>query len=617
MLKHWPTADTPILTFERPNKALQNLLDAECRIPRGPIWLFKIQGDGIAHLVTGRSVRPGSQYVIVSSETLEANGPLFASCAIACEGVFAVSLDLPSALTNEDSVKLIELGLQVCRTIKIAPAGLFARNWDGEGNSEWLTTESPAFSIVHDHPVDGYEVRLNDHPAVPLEGVKAGYPQFIRISPLPPGRHQLSVRAFQVAASSGLAAQAFTRDTEGAISLVVRDPEPWTPGTTLYSGLVVTVDPPDPTLEIMWEDECDITILGPEHRQVSCQISLQAKDGRSLLDEKLGPLELPLSARDWRQKWSQFIANDGRAWKYLEASSGLLTINGDELGQFNLRLERETKPVRWVCKDSNHRALVRLIDDTGNEEQRELAFYSFDRPLLASTLEDAASLEGKVTTDAGGLYVASNGGHVDSLVASSGNVAGGLQGLLIEPAGITADLNAFPDIVRVLGYWARARLAGPLSGYRRAYLVKRVTTHLLGNIFGPRWEAAETALLRQPDSAGLLQVLQQTIGGSSGFSIVVGNHLHEIASVDRLDVERFSRFATRYNVCTDATLCEFSLCFAATPWVALERYQDRFPALLSAAKDHQALLRAARMIAIWAMSREQSRDHAYAPRWPW
>lgn len=616
-LKNWPTADGPVLSFERTNKALQNLLDAECRIPRGPIWLFKLQRDGIAHLVEGQSVRPGSRYVVVRSKTFDANAGLFSPCTLTCEGMSAATLDLPDTLTNEDTAKLTALGLRVCRTIRIAPAGLFARNWDGEGNSEWLTTESPSFSIVHDHPVDGYEVRLNDEPGVPLEGIKAGYPQFIRIAPLPPGRHRLSVRAFRVGASSALASNAFTRDTEGTIALVVRDPQPWTPGTTLHSGLTVTADPPDPTLEAIWEGEWDLTILGPEHRQVTCQISLKAKDGRILLDERLGPFELPVLPKDWRQKWSQFISNEGRAWKYLEASSGALTINGDEIGQFTFRLEQETKPIRWICRDRNHRALVRLIDDTGSEIQHELAYYSFDRPLDASPLEDAAALAGMVASGAGGLYVAKGGNHIDHLVASSGNVDGGLQGLLIEPPGVEVDLNAFPDVIRVLGHWASARLAGPLSGYRRAHIVKRVTTHLFGNIFGPRWETAETALLRQPDSAGLLQVLQQMIGGKSGFSFVVANHLQEIASVDRLDIDRFANFAARYNICNDTALCEFALCFAATPWVALDRYGERFSPLLNASKDRQALFRAARMVAIWAMSREETRAHPYVPRWSW
>jgi hypothetical protein len=616
-LKQWPALNAPVLTFERPNKALQNLLDAECRIPRGPIWLFKLQRDGIAHLVEGLSVRPGSRYIVVSNNAIECDDALWHPCSLTCEGMFAVGLDLPPTLTNEDSAKFVKLGLQVCHTIRVAPAGLFARNWDGEGSSEWLTTESPAFSIVHDHPVDGYEIRLNDDPGVALEGAKAGYPQFIRVSPLPPGRHKLSVRAFRVGSSSAMAAQAFTRDTEGTIALVVRDPEPWTPGTTLYSGLAVRADPPDPTLDILWEGECDLTILGPAHRQVSLQIALHGRDGRSLLDEKLGPFELPLLPKDWRQRWSQFVGNDGRAWKYLEASSGLLTINGDELGQFNLRLERETRPIRWVCRDSNHRALVRLIDDTGSEEQRELSFYPFDHPLTASPLEDEASLTGMVANGAGGLYVAKNTEHVDHLVASSGNVAGGLQGLLTEPPNISADLNQFPDVIRVLGYWASARLAGPLSGLRRGHVVNRVTTKLLGNIFGPRWEAAETALIRQPDSADLLQVLQQTIGGKSGFSVAVANHFNEIASVDRLNCERFSQLASRYHICADAALCEFALCFAATPWIAVRRYQERFAGLLSTAKDHQILLRAARMVAIWATGRDQTRAHAFAPRWSW
>jgi hypothetical protein len=616
-LKSWPSSDEAVLTFERPNKALQNLLDAECRISPGPIWLFKLQRDGIAHLIEGLSVRPGSQYVLVSSGRQFEQQGLCASCAISCEGMVAATLSLPDALTNEDVSKLVAMGLQVCRTIKVAPVGLFARNWDGEGNSEWLTTESPSFSIVHDHPVDGYEVRLDDAAGILLDGARAGDPQFIRLSPMPPGRHKLAVRAFRVGGPSAIAAQAFTRETEGAIALVVRDPTPWMPGTTLHSGLAVTCDPPDPTLEMMWEGDCDLAILGPEHRQVSCQVSLKARDGQSVLSQEIGPINLPLSPNDWHRKWSQFVGSDTRAWKYLEASSGTLTINGEELGQFSIRLERESKPVRWLCRNTNHRTVMRLIDDTGNEGQRELAFYSFAQPLVASPLVDDASLSGMVLEAGGGLYIAKNGQHSDQLVGSSGNVAGGFQGLLIEPGPITLNLDQFPEAIRTLGQWATARLAGPFSGNRRAYVVRRATTHLLGNLLGPRWETAESTLLNQPSSAGSLQVLQQAIGGKSGFSLVVAQHLHEIASVDRIDTDWFARTAARYLVSTDAQLCEFCLCFAGMPWVALSRYGDKFSELLNAAKDHQALLRSARMVAAWAMTREQARAYSYAPRWSW
>ena len=186
-LKQWPTSDAPVITFERPNTAMQNLLDAECRIPRGPTWLFKLQRDGLAHLVEGLSVRPGSRYVIVSNNRLSLDDDLCSPCTLNCDGIAAALLNLPATRTNEETGKLIAMGLQVCRTIRIAPVGLFARNWDGEGHSEWLTTESPSFSIVHDHPVDGYEVRLNDSPSISLEGIRAGHPQFIKISPLLPG----------------------------------------------------------------------------------------------------------------------------------------------------------------------------------------------------------------------------------------------------------------------------------------------------------------------------------------------------------------------------------------------------------------------------------------------
>ena len=58
------------------------------------------------------------------------------------------------------TAQLTTLGLQVARTIDVWPAGLPGRNWDGEGRSEWLTTETPCFGIAYDHPVDGFDFHL-------------------------------------------------------------------------------------------------------------------------------------------------------------------------------------------------------------------------------------------------------------------------------------------------------------------------------------------------------------------------------------------------------------------------------------------------------------------------
>jgi hypothetical protein len=51
-----------------------------------------------------------------------------------------------------------------------------------------------------------------------------------------------------------------------------------------------------------------------------------------------------------RTGFSQFTSVEKRGWTYLEAGSGSLCIKEDELGEFTLRLERNVKPLRWVCR---------------------------------------------------------------------------------------------------------------------------------------------------------------------------------------------------------------------------------------------------------------------------
>jgi len=50
---------------------------------------------------------------------------------------------------------------------------------------------------------------------------------------------------------------------EGVVTLEVREPEPWVPGTTLHAGLAITLDPCDPSLDTFWEGNIGVSILGP------------------------------------------------------------------------------------------------------------------------------------------------------------------------------------------------------------------------------------------------------------------------------------------------------------------------------------------------------------------
>ena len=238
VIKSWPGVGIPLVKFERPNETLDHYLDSEARLSSGPVWLFRIGADGLAREIAGRIVRPGRKYIVLCDPELLADDPLLTQCELECNGISAGLLSAPLTFSPEEIKRLQQFGFHVARTVRVWPAGLAGRAWDGEGHSEWLTTEAPCFGIVHDHPLDSYSLRLNNGPETMIEARQVGSPVFVRISPLPAGTHTLSIkpRRDPGGPSSTVA--------EGIVTLEVREPEPWIPGTTLHPGLVISVDPP-------------------------------------------------------------------------------------------------------------------------------------------------------------------------------------------------------------------------------------------------------------------------------------------------------------------------------------------------------------------------------------
>ena len=334
---------------------------------------------------------------------------------------------MPDILSADNMNWLQQLGLQVSRTVSIWPAGVCGRGWDGEGHSEWLTTESPCFGLVHDHPLDVYSLRLDNGAETLIEVGAVGRPVFVKLPPLRAGKHTLSVKARRNEQTSATSA------ADGVVTLEVREPEPWIPGTTSHPGLAVSLDPQDPCLDTFWEGNVRVSVLGPAGHHVTCSISLATASGKELLSEQIGTFELPVTPGEWLKKFMQFAKDEHWAWAYLEAASGRFLIRGDELGEYVLRLERDIKPVRWVCRTMNRATTVRLIDDTGRDDAATCRFFSFRRPAESVSLDAETVLGGFQIPSPGGLFEARHGEILDTIIVSLPQIEGGLKGLVIEP----------------------------------------------------------------------------------------------------------------------------------------------------------------------------------------
>jgi hypothetical protein len=616
VLKSWPGADTPLVAFERPNRILDHLVGSEARISKGSVWLFRINADGLAHEIVGRIVRPNQKYVLLIEATLPRGHPMLVECTLDCDGINAGILTIPDSVTSEDMKSLHELGLQVARTVRIWPAGLSGRGWDGEGYSEWLTTESPCFGIVHDHPLDRYSLRLDHGAETLIDAGSVKFPVFVRIPPLPVGRHTLAVKAQRGANAYPVPT---SPPAEGIVILEVREPEPWTPGTTSHAGLAVTFDPYEPSLDTFWEGEASVSVLGPEGHNVTCAITLTDAKGAEILSEPIGTFNLPITSADWSKKFSQFVRDERRAWAYLEAASGRFVIRGEELGVYALRLERDIKPVRWVCRSVHRLTTVRLIDDTGGDDLATCRFFSLRSPAGAIEVDTAAVLKGFTVQSPGGLFVAQHGEFFDAIIVSAPQIEKSLQALGIETDLRALDSESFPvqQVLDLLRLWRHARVVGPLAGIRRGHVIARLANRLYARLCGSKWAEAEAAFISNPKSSFALQQLERSVGGSPGFPVILRRDHERMEAGTGPGTRWYAEIAERYEGCLAKSLCEFALKLASQPDQLLALPRAEFECLLSQLDANTALLRGARLLALLAAANDQKATANTLPRWQW
>jgi hypothetical protein len=611
-MKSWPQSDAPIITFERQNAVLENILRGECRFAKGPVWVFRIGNDGLAREITGGTVRPGQQYVLVSREPLKTDIGFVTPTEIECEGADGMTVVMPDAVGPDETAELHRLGLQVARSIRVWPAGLCIRNWDGEGHGDWLSTEAPCFGIAHDYAVDEYYVRLNNEPETLIEGTRAGQPIFVQLQTLPPGLHKLSVRARRIGLQIGPQA---LRDLEGRVELKVRDPTPWKPGTTSHSGLAVSVDPPDPSLDAFWEGNVRLSVLGPEGRDVGCSITLMGRDGTPVLSQEIGRFDLPVSDSNWTQRFRHFANDEARAWKYMEATTGRFIVKGEELGEYSLNLERDSKPVRWICRTAQHATHVRLVDDTDEEQAAEAQFFPLKQPGIPRQLDSTSVMAGVIAEEPGGLFLASQGEHQDALIVSSTRGAVDFHDLLVEPElnGLTLDITRLLTLIEL---WRQSRLAGPLAEIRREHVTRRLVGRLYEALCGSRWAQAEEAFFRDPQTKDF-QRLERAIEARASFPVVLRRDHTKMAQGTSIGTRWFGDVSDRYDVCHDAALSAFALRLASSPFALDATYDKNVAPLVTSIQKNPILMRGARFVALLSIAADDNLPTSNLPRWVW
>ena len=592
-LRRWPTADVPLIRFERANPLMDHLLESEYRLTGGSLWLFRIGNDGIARHIASSTARPDNQYIVVTTGSMPSDLPGLNSCTLACEGVHAFRLTVPRKVPIDATARLRELGINVARTIRVWPAGLPGRGWDGDGSTEWLTTESPCFGIAPDHSLDALSFRLDDESEQVVATDPLGGPTFVRLPPLAAGTHLLTVEAHR---SPALDDAVTTPPAKGFARLAVREPEPWTPGVASHPGLIVTCDPFDASLDVLWRNQLNLSVIGPEGFAVRVHLRLHSSDGREVLSDLVDDsMAIPITPDAWRRAFAHFLDNETRAWKYLEAASCTLEIIGDSLGTCALSFDHDPLPLRWALTSRQRQTFVHLVDDTGQHDSAPNSqFFSMERPLNGVPLDAQTARTGFAVAPPGGLFLSRHPPFDDAAVVSAPPAR-------LEDLGIDPDVHvpAGPPAVRqasaLLRLWQNARQAGFLVDVRRQQVTRRILDAIFRSICGANWARAEKEFAERPSSPDSLEALLNLVDRHTRFGQFLAKQ-GDVAENDAIAAARFTAEAGRLRVSQDPHLSQFALRFAARrDDVLTEPLFDDSVAQLVA---NPALLRGARLMSL-------------------
>jgi len=594
VLREWPDPERPLINFEKPNGTVAHLLQTECRMEQGPHWLFRIGRDGIARGITSRIVRPGYEYIIASmSPSIELIEGM-KSCAVNCPNIHAIRFNVPQELSNAHEHWIKEKGFELARTIRVWPTGFPGRRWDGEGKSEWLTTERPCIGIVSDHHVETYQISLDGKECLVVNAGEPGTPTFLQLSELQPGRHFLTIRAQQLNATSNRPPL-----HEGYLELRVREPEPWMPGSTSHSGLIVSVDPHDAALNTFWENDCALSVFGPPSRRVTPYVVLQSAGEEEIFHGQVcGPLELPITPAIWEKRFSDFLRREKCEWEFLEASLGKLILDGGDLGRYVVRFEHEVRPLRWVIRQSGGGLSIRLVDETGQEDvEPECYFFDMEKPRVGRRLNLSEAFEGRPVESPGGLFVAKAQDYRSSVIVSTGLTGGGLGGLGVHPkhGHISRQPQVIFELLKDVYCWYSAPVTGYLAGARRLQVANRLMFGVVGMMAGWDWSRTEEKLTSGGDVAFCMDRLHDLALKKGGFASAVRLKAPQLIGDQDALSSWYFELSKRFAICFDKELCRFAVDFASRPHLLLSLYPDSLPDLLQRAQSYQNLIRGARL----------------------
>ncbi|MGW5364454.1 hypothetical protein [Actinopolymorpha pittospori] len=548
----WPRPDQPFLQLDRANEQTNRILADQCVITRGPWWLFRRQGTGLAIEVKGKFVRPGHRYVLIGADTLSAPAvPWCAEVAIGVQAAKAYEFLVPPQLSESEEAALSAAGLAVVSHVAIRPVGLVASAWDGEGEVEWLAGEPAMLGIRSDLlpnrclvTVDG-TVYFLDWPADEAE-------LLLGLEGLAVGTHELS---------AALLGDGDRQIAAGSLIITIRDPQVRPEGASIGEGIRLLAIPARPTLSDLWDGRAVVTIDGPPGTEADLRVTL--RDGRG---EPLAGLRrtvtLPLAEEGWRATAKSVRADQRFNDAYDAAESCSATIARDGVGFATLSCERGFQPLRWRFSRKHDGNVVAALVDRTDGGSTTVDFYDVEAPLTAMPKDPAQPFD---VPTRGGLAIARAGDAVAAAILPTNPNA--LLRLPRARPAISPQMASPKEVLRLAqGHrrWIEAELpADAFATYEQQIVGDAIARAISALISGSHWTAVERKLASAEDAIDYLDAMQDAVGITpehkalastiayslykwlkpanllAGFHDVIGPHLAGYGTTGRPSTPRF------------------------------------------------------------------------------
>jgi hypothetical protein len=589
-LQVWPKDTKPAIEFEKPQPFLMQLLAADCRYSPGPVWLYKIQRDGTATEVIGRTVRTEQRYVIVNKTPLQETSWL-KPALIETKGVYAYEFQVARANVSEISEGLRVLGLTIASELTVWTAGLSPPRSLDDDTVEWLSDEPLTLGISHDDGIEALEVTLNGRTQpIDLDSIKK-LPLFLSVGTLAEGIHSVVF----------LATLKLATTIQKRLSIHVRPRKRWTPGTPNYHGVSVRALPSDPSLDRFLDGKVSISIEAPEGQETDVALELLNASGGLLRDELIWSFRAPVSQVDFARHLDEFTRKERDPEKLLDATSARVRITCHGLGTTYVQLLHEQAPLRWTVAGTK-RLAIQLRNDTGHPEETVIQEASYKRPSQLRKLQ-LGQLASCAAICEGGLLTAITGKARASIVISR---PGKLHSFaeIYETPEVGPPLRtgeAVLELLEMIRDWSAARLVGPIASMRRAKALTTLADQLVASICSQSWTDAERAYRTMPDSQRdhALRRVCDTVGGSLQYAQSLVNEPKTLlADTLAQTATNFENSAVLYRLPANPSLIAAIVRLVFTPDTFADAYGDKAIKVLNEIVNNKTVLHGARLVAL-------------------